>query len=110
MVKIIIENLGQKEVPLTELNKTALYQFHANYIDWMHECGGKGRCTTCKMIVLKGMEHLSGVTHVEKKYAEEGLLRENERLACQVRVSGDITVKVPEGSKLPHIKYTDLFP
>lgn len=107
MVKIIIENLGQKELLLTELNKTALYQFHSNYVDWMHSCGGKGRCTTCKMIVLNGMEHLSGITPVEKKYAEEGLLAENERLACQVRVNGNITVKVPEESKLPHLKYID---
>jgi ferredoxin, 2Fe-2S len=107
MVKIIIENLGQKELSLAELNKTALYLFHSNYVDWMHSCGGKGRCTTCKMIVLKGIEHLSEITHAEKKYADEGLLAKNERLACQVRVNGDITVKVPEQSKLPHIKYTD---
>jgi 2Fe-2S ferredoxin len=106
MVKIIIENLGQKELSLAELNKTALYQLHTNYIDWMHSCGGKGRCTTCKMIVLKGMEHLSGQTHAEKKYELEGLLNENERLACQVRVNGDITIRVPDESKLPHVKYS----
>jgi len=106
MVKIIIENLAQKEVLLTEVNKTALYQFQANYIDWMHECGGKGRCTSCKMIILNGMENLSSPTPAEKKYGQEGLLNSNERLACQVRVLGDITVKVPDESKLAHMKYT----
>ncbi len=106
MVKIIIENLGQKELPLTENNKTALHQFQINYIDWMHECGGKGRCTTCKMIVLEGMENLSGQTQAEKKYEQEGLLKRNERLACQVRVTGELRIRVPDESKLPHIKYS----
>ncbi|NOT75516.1 MAG: (2Fe-2S)-binding protein [Cyclobacteriaceae bacterium] len=106
MVKIIIENLGQKEVEVRELNKTALYHFQTNYIDWMHECGGKGRCTTCKMAVRQGMENLSGITHAEKKYKEEGLLKEGERLACQVRVNGDLTIQVPDESKLRHIQYT----
>ena len=106
MVKIIIENLAQKEVLASEANKTALYQLQTNYIDWMHECGGKGRCTSCKMIVLKGMENLSSLTPAEKKYGQEGLLKSDERLACQVRVLGDITVRVPDESKLGHMKYT----
>jgi len=106
MVKIIIENLAQKEVLLTEMNKTALYQFQTNYVDWMHECGGKGRCTSCKMIVLEGMENLSGQTPAEKKYLEQGLLKTDERLACQVRVLGNLKVKVPDESKLSHLKYS----
>ncbi|CAN5199801.1 hypothetical protein BH09BAC3_BH09BAC3_02850 [soil metagenome] len=106
MVKIIIENLAQKELMLTEVNKTALFQLLANYIDWMHECGGKGRCTSCKMIVSKGMENLSSLTPAEKKYGLLGLLKNDERLACQVKVLGDITVRVPDDSRLGHMKYT----
>ncbi|HRI78138.1 MAG TPA: 2Fe-2S iron-sulfur cluster-binding protein [Cyclobacteriaceae bacterium] len=107
MVKIVIENLGQKEVNITDTDKSVLHQLHAHFIDWMHACGGKGRCTTCKMTVIAGKEHLSPLTHAEKKYAKEGLLKEDERLACQVTIrSGSLIIRVPEESKLPHVHYT----
>lgn len=107
MVKIIIENLGQKEVAVTGVNKTALQHFHADFIDWLHACGGKGRCTTCKMIVVEGMDRLGDLTVAEIEYRRQGLLAENERLACQTKVSDNVKVRVPEESKLPHLRYTD---
>ncbi len=106
MVKIIIENLGQKELVLTDLNKTALQQFQTQFIDWLQACGGKGRCTSCKMLIIDGMENLSELTIAEKNYTSQGLLKDNERLACQVNVAGNITVRVPEETKLPHLKYS----
>ena len=106
MVKIIIENLGQKELPVNDLNKTALQLFQSHFIDWLHACGGKGRCTTCKMAVVQGMQNLSEPTMAEIDYRKQRLLEDNERLACQVRVNGTITVRVPDESKLPHLKYS----
>src|SRR5258708_28833274 len=106
MVKIIIENLGQKEVVLKDLNKTVLEQFQTHRIDWLHACGGKGRCTSCKMLVVDGMENLGEPTAAEKRYRLQGLLGENERLACQVKVTGNVIVNVPNESKLPHLKYS----
>ena len=106
MVKIIIENLAQKELLLSGASGSALQHFQAHFVDWMHACGGKGRCTTCRMIILKGAEHLGRLTPAEEKYRSEGLLRDNERLACQVRVTRDLVIRVPEDSKFPHITYT----
>lgn len=106
MVKIIIENLGQKVVPVTRNGLSALRHFHAEGIDWMHACGGKGRCTTCRMQVVRGGEGLGPLTAAELKYKSEGLLLNNERLACQVAVSSDLVVRVPDDSKLPHLTYT----
>ena len=106
MVKIVIENLGQKEVVINDINKSVLQHLHGHFIDWMHACGGKGRCTTCKMKVIQGGEQLSPVTPAEKKYALEGLLLNDERLACQVRLKGTLVIRVPEDSKLPHVNYT----
>jgi 2Fe-2S ferredoxin len=105
MVKIIIENLGQKVVEATEPNKSVLQQFQAHFIDYLHECGGKGRCTTCKMRVTKGMENLTPLSGAEKKYRGEGLLMIDERLACQVGATGDIIIEVPKESQLPHLNY-----
>lgn len=107
MVKIVIENLGQKEVLVSRAGQTALRHFHADGVDWMHACGGKGRCTTCRMVVVRGAEELGPITDAEQKYRKEGLLLNNERLACQAQVSSDLVVRVPDDSKLPHLNYTD---
>ena len=106
MVKIIIENLGQKELVLTDLNKTVLQQFQTGFIDWLQACGGKGRCTSCKMHIIQGMENLSESTPAERNYRSQGLLQNNERLACQVKAIGDLTIRVPEDTKLAHLHYT----
>ncbi len=46
-------------------------------------CGGIGLCTTCRIAVLEGAEHLSHLTREEKDFRQRKLLKENERLACQ---------------------------
>jgi ferredoxin, 2Fe-2S len=106
MVKIVIENLAQKELSFIEPPDSILSLVQSNFIDWMHACGGKGRCTTCKMIVTKGKENLSPPTAVEMKYRSQGQLTENERLACQTKAFGFCQIRVPEESKMPHMVYT----
>lgn len=107
MPNIIIENLSQKKISYTDNSKTILDILHENNIDWMHSCGKKGRCTTCKMIVLKGSESLPALTDPEVYYRNIGLLKEFERLTCQVKTPGNIIIRVPEEFKLPHLDYTD---
>jgi 2Fe-2S ferredoxin len=107
MVKIVIENLGKKELLVNELSQSVLWQVHSHFVDWMHACGGKGRCTTCKMIVIAGSDNLSPLTEAELKYKRQQELDNNERLACQTMISGDIVVRIPEENKLPHVKYSE---
>ena len=106
MVKIVIENLAQKELSLVDASKSILQLVQSNFIDWMHACGGKGRCTSCKILVVEGMENLSTITPVEIKYRSLGQLAENERLACQTRALGSCRIRVPEESKVPNTDYT----
>ena len=106
MVKIVIENLAQKELVVADQSKTILQTILSASIDWMHACGAKGRCTTCKMIVVEGLEQLSEVTGVELKYRELGQLAENERLACQAHAAGSCRIRVPEETQLAHLDYT----
>ncbi len=106
MVKIVIENLAQKELSLVDESKSILQLVQSNFIDWMHACGGKGRCTTCKMVVVEGVEKLSAITPAEIKYRSLGQLAENERLACQTRAIGSCRIRVPEESKVPNADYT----
>lgn len=46
-------------------------------------CGGMGLCTTCRVTILDGTDHLSRLTREEKDFRARNLLQENERLACQ---------------------------
>ena len=107
MVKIVIENLAKKELLVNDLSQSVLQQVHSHFVDWMHACGGKGRCTTCKMIVLAGSENLTSPTEAETKYKQQGELTGSERLACQTRISGDILIRIPEEYKFPHVKYSE---
>ena len=78
-----------------------------NGIDYMHACGGKGRCTTCKVKIIWSELPLSGYNDVEKKYWQNGRLKADERLCCQMHVWGSLTLRVPRESQLPHLRYTD---
>lgn len=106
MTHIIIKNLFNKTILANNGTQTALDVIHDNYIDWMHTCGKKGNCTTCKMIVLEGSENLSPLSANENRFRSLNRLAANERLACQTEVRGDIVVEVPAIYKLPHIKYS----
>jgi 2Fe-2S ferredoxin len=107
MARIVIKNLSEKSLEVTDLTKSLLQHFHDHHLDWMHACGGKGRCTTCKAIVVEGEENFGPLTPPELKYYENKGLRDHERLSCQSRISGDVCIRVPGEYKLPHMKYSD---
>ncbi len=104
MARIVIKNL-EKSVETADFSHSILSIVQKEGIDWMHACGGKGRCTTCKTIVLQGENNLGPFTPAELKYQKQGLLHPGERLACQAKICGDVTLKVPEEGKLPHLIY-----
>ena len=105
MAKLIVQNLGSLTVNVSA-PQTVLHAIQATGLDWMHACGAKGRCTTCRVEVLNGMENLSPETAPELKYRSAGRLKKTERLTCQVTVlAGEVKVKVPRQVQLPHQKY-----
>jgi 2Fe-2S ferredoxin len=107
MPTITINNLDNRKIFEHSSEKSALQIIHENQTDWMHSCGGKGKCTSCKMIIIDGMSNLSAPTEPEIKYKEQGRLGAKERLACQSHLNGDITIKVAQINKFPHITYSD---
>ena len=107
MPLLTIENLpgAAIEVPA---GATLLAAVQAVGHDWMHACGAKGRCTTCRVQVLAGAEQLAPLTAAEERYREAGRLLPTERLTCQARLlAGHVTGRVPEATKLPHVRYPD---
>jgi 2Fe-2S ferredoxin len=106
MARIIIQNLYQKEIIFKPAGKNVLKILLEGYVDWLHSCGGKGNCTTCKMVVVSGGQNLSPLTSAEKNYKSLKLLNRDQRLACQTIPSGDLSILVPKDTQLPHLKYS----
>lgn len=53
-----------------------------------------GSCGTCRCLVLKGMENLNDLTDEERELFETLThIHPNERLACQLTVSGDVEIQ-----------------
>jgi 2Fe-2S ferredoxin len=105
MALLTIENLpgAAVEVPA---GATLLAALQAAGHDWMHACGAKGRCTTCRLQVSAGLANLSPLSDAELRYRAAGRLQETERLTCQARLpAGEVTGRVPEATKLPHVQY-----
>ena len=55
-----------------------------------------GACGACMIRVLKGSENISKMQDSERDFLETMAAEEDERLACQCRVSGDIEIEVSE--------------
>ena len=62
-------------------------------VDILHRCGGKAKCTTCRVEVLEGDPGEMGEAERNRLAAETGLA-ENVRLSCQVHVQDDLKVRV----------------
>jgi ferredoxin len=57
-------------------------------------CGGVANCTECKVEVLQGAENLSDMEYIEESKLGNVFYITHERLACQTRVCGPVTVRV----------------
>ncbi len=66
-----------------------------NDIPLQHACGGFCACTTCRVIVTSGQERLSPMEEMEQDRLDEvGGSKPNERLGCQTKIMGDVTVEI----------------
>jgi adenylate cyclase len=55
-------------------------------------CGGRGRCSTCRVRILRGQEHLAEPAPGERRVLERIRADPAVRLACQVRPTGPLAV------------------
>ncbi len=77
---------------VSEKGMTLLEMSRANGIPHTALCGGKGRCTTCRVVVEDGADQLHPPTEVEARSLEAISAPEGTRLACQMRPSDPLTV------------------
>ena len=58
-----------------------------------HACGGRAKCSTCRVWVLAGLEGCPLRTDAEQALARRLGLGDEVRLACQLRPCGDLRVR-----------------
>src|SRR5688500_18882570 len=99
MPKLTVQDVGTFEVPEGKRMVLALEQDAG--IDQLHACGGRCRCTTCRVEFIDGEP--TKMTEAEKaKLAEKGLT--GVRLSCQILCDHDMSVRAIsrlEGSGRP---------
>jgi adenylate cyclase len=88
MTVMQIEFVGEKTIPITREQTILEASLHAG-IPHFHACGGKGKCSTCRIIVLEGEENLSRPNKKEAKLRDAIKLATSIRLACQTRVENE---------------------
>lgn len=58
-----------------------------------HVCGGNARCSTCRVLILEGLEYCCPRNEKEQKMANRRNFSPLVRLACQTTVSGDVALR-----------------
>lgn len=72
---------------------TLLEALRAAAVPITYACGGRARCSTCRVRVTDGLEHCTPRNEAESAIAHKLSLPPETRLACQTRVSGPVRVR-----------------
>ncbi len=107
MPQLVIENLHELSLPFDAAGQSILELAQAARLDWMHACGAKGRCTTCRVEIVDGEKHLPPDTPAEVRFRSANRLQSFERLSCQLKPVADLRVRIPDACKFPHMKYSN---
>ena len=71
---------------------TVLETLRASGIPHASVCGGRGRCTTCRIRIVKGLESLPSPAGLEADALARIAAPAGMRLACQIRPIADIAI------------------
>lgn len=89
-----VEFVGAKAGPVPE-GTTVLDAAKLLGVDLNHYCGGTCSCGTCRVEITEGHASLSRQEPREKMVLGAVHVERGDRLACQARVLGTVSVKVP---------------
>ncbi len=87
----ILSHANGRSVPILP-GATVLETLRAHGIAHASVCGGRARCTTCRVLVTKGLDRLPPPVGQEAKALSRIGATPEMRLACQIRPSADIAV------------------
>lgn len=91
-VDVKINFIGDKLVATN--SKTPILEASlSSGIDHTHVCGGRARCSTCRVIVTDGLEHCIPRNEKESALAKIKGFSPDVRLACQTTVNNNISLR-----------------
>jgi adenylate cyclase len=78
---------------------TLLEISRANGIPHPSACGGRGRCSSCRVLVIDGQSGLEPPNGIEQRMLDRIRASQHVRLACQIRPKADLGVRVLLGTQ-----------
>ncbi|MDK2781451.1 MAG: hypothetical protein PWR13_479 [Archaeoglobi archaeon] len=104
MPEVIFEPVGKRIISrenlLIEIAREA-------GVDLRSDCGGKGICGKCRVVVTEITGNFNEVTEIERRVLTEEEIRKGYRLACQLRVYGRVRILIPPESRSESRKVSD---
>src|SRR5688500_8562415 len=76
-----------------ETTQTLLNVALAAGLPHTHVCGGNARCSTCRVVILEGLENLSPRNDKEDRLCKRFGFDHEIRLACQTTVTGRVRLR-----------------
>ena len=76
-----------------DINETLLTASLRNNVSHLSACGGVGKCSTCRVEIIDGLENCSKRSPIEEKLALKLKFPDQIRLACQTKISGSISYR-----------------
>ena len=96
-IHLVSENLKIR----AEGDQTVLEALIGGGIFLRTDCGGKGSCGKCRVKIVGGTtESVAVPDESEIKIIGKSDISDGVRLACRLKISGDITLEIPETSRL----------
>jgi adenylate cyclase len=87
----LLSHSGGRTMPILP-GATVLETLRENGIPHASVCGGRARCTTCRILVTKGLDRLPEPAGLEATALARIGATPGMRLACQIRPSADISI------------------
>jgi adenylate cyclase len=94
--RLTIRYLGHGEA-VGAPGQTLLEISRDNGVPHPSACGGRGRCSSCRVLVLEGADSAPPPAGIEKRMLERIRAPQQIRLACQLRPTGTMKVRVMLG-------------
>lgn len=88
-----IHLLPDDKTVVADPTETVLHASLRSGIPHTHVCGGKARCSTCRVLISAGIENCAPRNAKERQMADQLHFSPDIRLACQTVVSGDVKLR-----------------
>lgn len=88
-----VHYLPDDKTVVTQPTESILQASLRSGIPHTHVCGGNARCSTCRVLIVAGMEHCTPRNSQEQHMADQLHFSPDIRLACQTRVTGDVRLR-----------------